>query len=112
MSLIEPKTGLQTLEFSSGFAHVIHLRNNTHVAHDAAATLINATAAARTQCYQRAPSAAALHCKRLQKTFFFDPIIDPSAASAIEHQAAVFTTGALYVTFDEWSSQSLVLTAL
>ena len=40
-----------------------------------------------------------------------DPI-DPSAASAIEHQAAVFTTGALYVTFDEWSSQPLVLTAL
>ena len=37
---------------------------------------------------------------------------DPRAAAAIQHHSAVFSTGALYVVFDEWSSHPVVQTTL
>jgi hypothetical protein len=36
----------------------------------------------------------------------------PDIAAAITHQASTFTSGALYVTFDEWRSHPLLLNAL
>ncbi len=36
----------------------------------------------------------------------------PAAAAAVAHTAANFTSGALYVAFDEWSSHPVLLNAL